>query len=142
MITRRAYIRRSPLKRSWLVRKRRRHHPSSAVLLFWAWMRKQPCVVCGITGAWVQAAHVGLRGLSQKCNDWEVLPLCFEHHDRSFPHSHHVLGKRFWSFHNLDRVGLIRGFRERYFGLAGSGSAPYGGALATSSSSTFEGEGL
>lgn len=27
-----------------------------------------------------------------------------------------ALGKKFWSFHNLDRYEVIRRFREQYFG--------------------------
>jgi hypothetical protein len=113
MITRRAYIRRSPLKR-----KPRRYVVPPEVLAYWDWIRQQPCVVCGVR-RFIQAAHVGLRGLGQKCNGWEVLPLCKIHHDRGFPLSHHVLGKRFWLVHRLDRYALISALKQRYFSLIG-----------------------
>ena len=126
MITRRAYIRRSPL-----VRKPRRYVVPPEILAYWDWIREQPCVVCG--ERWrlaaysrdlpIQAAHVGARGLGQKCNGWEVLPLCRRHHDRGMPESHHTLGKRFWEYFGLDRVGLIRMYRLRYFGLTGVSSS-------------------
>jgi len=55
-----------------------------------------------------ECAHVGRRGLSQKCPDCESLPLCAIEHHRVGPESHHRLGKRFWGFHGLDRQALIR----------------------------------
>jgi hypothetical protein len=116
-ITRRAYLRRTPLKR-----KPRRTVVPPEVLAYWEWIRQQPCAVCGWAHRFicrVEAAHVGMRGLSQLCNGWEVIPLCQRHHGRGFPESHHVLGKRFWSFHNLDRYEVIREFQRRYFGLIG-----------------------
>src|SRR5277367_4699015 len=76
MITRHA-----PLRRSWLKRKPRRYVVPPEILAYWEWIRKQPCGVCG-SRMFVQAAHVGMRGLSQLCNGWEVIPLCRFHHDR------------------------------------------------------------
>jgi len=67
----------------------------------------------------VQAAHVGMRGLGQKSDPWEVIPLCWIHHDRGQPFSHHTLGKKFWGFHDLDRVELILRYTEQYFSLIG-----------------------
>jgi hypothetical protein len=55
-----------------------------------------------------ECAHVGRRGLSQKCPDCESLPLCAIEHHRVGLESHHKLGKRFWGFHGLDRAGLIK----------------------------------
>lgn len=120
MITRRAYIR-----RSWLVRKPRRYVVPPDILTYWEWVREQPCVVCGARRG-IQAAHCGIRGLGQKCNGWEVLPLCRIHHDRGFPLSHHFLGKRFWVFHRLERFESMRILRERYFGLTAIDSARQG----------------
>ena len=123
MITRRAYIRRSPL-----IRKPRRYVVPPEILAYWDWIREQPCAVPNCPShrykSWpgrglIEAAHVGLRGLAQKCSGWEVLPLCTWHHGRGFPESHHTLGKGFWSYHNLDRFESIRVLRERYFGLLG-----------------------
>jgi hypothetical protein len=111
MITRRAYIRRSPL-----VRKPRRYVVPPEILAYWDWIREQPCVVCRVR-RFIEVAHVGLRGLAQKCSGWDVLPLCKRHHARGFPTSHHELGKRFWNFHNLDRYESIRRYQKLY-GLA------------------------
>jgi hypothetical protein len=60
-----------------------------------------------------EAAHVGKRGLSQKCPDREAIPVCAEHH-RIWATSLHVLGKRFWAFWFIDRDELIAELRDRY----------------------------
>jgi hypothetical protein len=54
----------------------------------------------------VEAAHVGDRGLGQKCRDEETIPLCGYHH-RTGPDSQHVLGKAFWDHHNINRADLV-----------------------------------
>ena len=127
MITRRAYIRRSPL-----IRKPRRYVVPPEILAYWDWIREQPCVVpiCDAL-PWrkhnpIEVAHVGVRGLAQKGDPTEVIPLCRFHHGRGYPYSHHVLGKNFWAFHGLDRYALIRSFQERYFGLTAIDSARQG----------------
>ena len=61
-----------------------------------------------------ECAHVGRRGLSQQCPDRECLPLCRVKHHQFGPESHHQLGKRFWSFHGLDRVALIQQLNQIY----------------------------
>lgn len=60
-----------------------------------------------------EVAHVGERGLGQKCSDRETVPLCAEHH-RTGPHAHHVLGKNFWDCHGLDRDAIIAKLNEQY----------------------------
>jgi hypothetical protein len=66
-----------------------------------AWIRTQPCVVCGRT-RWIEAAHTGLRGLGQKSSDFSAIPLCEVHH-RTGRDSYHRLGaRRFSQVHNLD----------------------------------------
>lgn len=85
-----------------------------------AWIRTLPCVICF---AWklpsrrydgkVEAAHVGERGLGQKCPDQEALPLCILHH-RTGEHAHHVLGKKFWQFWKLSRHELVAEFQKQY----------------------------
>jgi hypothetical protein len=81
-------------------------------------IRSLCCVVCQIRQCieWssrTEAAHVGVRGLGQKCSDRETIPLCPAHHrlDRD---SCHRLGKRFWQHHGLDREALIAAFNQRY----------------------------
>jgi hypothetical protein len=105
--------RRTPLHRSWLKRKPRRYVVPSEILRYWDWIRTQPCAVCGRRRG-IAAAHVGMRGLSQKCDGWEVIPLCIMHHDRGMRESHHALGKRFWEYWGWDRYGLIRRYRGLY----------------------------
>ena len=97
------------------IRKQRIGPPRSGLVLdsdFRKWLRKQPCIVCGRT-RYVEAAHVGPRGLSQKCSDREELPLCDLHHWRG-PLCHHVLQRKFWIYWKLDRWALIAWFNERY----------------------------
>lgn len=102
------------------------------------WIRQEPCIICDpfaypglllkratpvVTGIGyplnlvrmfqTEAAHVGLRGLGQKCSDRETIPLCGYHH-RLGPDSHHVLGKKFWEHHGLDRKQLIEEFQRLY----------------------------
>jgi len=84
-----------------------------------AWIRSLPCAVCRIWGLTrhehgkVEAAHVGARGIGQKCADTETLPLCVHHH-RTGPHSHHYLGRRFWPFWKINRYELIAELNQRY----------------------------
>lgn len=104
------------------------------------WIRTLPCVVCfarrcglerwleqirylwrgvcmNLNGHHTQAAHVGaIRGHAQKCSDRETLPLCSEHHDRGQPEGHHVLGKRFWTFHGIDRDLILKALNCFYDG--------------------------
>ena len=85
-----------------------------------SWIRLLPCVVCftwrfriaGYSGM-VECAHVGERGLGQKCHDRQTLPLCVFHH-RTGPHSAHAIGKRFWGYWKLDRFELIADHNRRY----------------------------
>jgi len=83
------------------------------------WIRTQPCVVCSKWGlrmqgyaGFVECAHVGMRGLRQKCDDRETIPLCVWHH-RTGPHSVHA-GKGFWSHWKLNRYELIAEFNRRF----------------------------
>jgi hypothetical protein len=69
-----------------------------------------PCCICVLyktkQKTITEAAHVGKRGLSQKCNDLETIPLCQDHH-REGPHAHHKLGKRFFDLHGIDKDELV-----------------------------------
>lgn len=82
------------------------------------WIRAQSCACCEITpgGAWmgiVEAAHVGVRGISHKSSDHTCIPLCGWHHTRSAK-SAHFLGKHFWKFWHFDRETLIAKCRAAY----------------------------
>ena len=141
MIARRAYIRRSPL-----IRKPRRYVVPAEVRAYWEWIREQPCAVpgCGVRrlppfrNPLMDVAHVGVRGIGQKCSGWEVIPLCRKHHRRGYPQSHHTLGKRFWSFNGLEREQSIRHYKALYF-LASPGfsASRSGAALVTKPRFTF-----
>ncbi len=92
-----------------------------------AFIRRQACILCDdamekrtfIDGipyrqeTHTEAAHVGERGLRQKCSDRETIPLCVRHH-RTGKDSHHVLGKRFWSHHEMNRDAVIAGYNKLY----------------------------
>jgi hypothetical protein len=72
-----------------------------------AWIRTQPCVVCGARRG-IEAAHTGPRGLGQKSPDRSAIPLCFRHH-RTGGESYHRLGPRkFAERHRLDIASIVR----------------------------------
>lgn len=77
-----------------------------------AFIRRQPCICCG-SRKYIECAHVGLRGMGQKCSDYDTLPLCSWHHVQG-PESHHVLGRRFWIVWGLDRHALIEKFNQEF----------------------------
>lgn len=105
---------------------------------YMAWVRGLPCVLCSfkVLTRWAalhhhlgeryrvpqvsptEAAHVGQRGIGQKCSDRETIPLCREHHQDG-KDSVHKLGKRFWEQHGIDRYGLIRELQARYVNKIG-----------------------
>lgn len=61
-----------------------------------------------------EAAHIGTRGLGQKCSDRETLPLCGVEHHRIGAYSHHKLGKRFAEFHGIDIGAAVAQYNEAY----------------------------
>ena len=72
-----------------------------------AWIRTQPCVVCGARRG-IEAAHTGPHGLGQKSPDSSAIPLCSNHH-RTGKDSYHRLGpRRFAEVHNLDIQAIVR----------------------------------
>lgn len=96
-----------------------------------AWLHTLPCVICeglrlmlldaGFVGDMrtlqstkTEAAHVGERGLSQKCPDREAIPLCGFAHHREGPASAHKLGKSFWKYWKLDRGTVIEALNAKY----------------------------
>ena len=68
-----------------------------------AWIRTQQCLACYANQLTqtcpTECAHVGQRGLGQKCSDRETIPLCSVVHHRLGKTSHHVLGKNFFKYH-------------------------------------------
>jgi hypothetical protein len=85
---------------------------------FLRFARTQPCSVPGCKPGFkagpIEAAHVGRRGIGQKCSDREVLPLCARLHHQVGVKSHHALGKRFWVVHGLNRAVLIAELNRLY----------------------------
>ena len=72
-----------------------------------AWIRAQPCCVCGATRG-IEASHTGPHGLGQKSPDSSAIPLCAKHH-RTSPDSYHRLGPRkFAQKHDLDIPAIVR----------------------------------
>lgn len=98
-----------------------------------AWIRTLPCIICRLRElrsaqhsylnryvlshtqqSPTECAHIGPRGLWQKCSDRETLPLCRDEHHQHGPESVHVLGRNFWSYHNLDRDKQIAELNRLY----------------------------
>jgi len=75
-------------------------------LRYLAWIRTQPCVVCGSRRG-IEASHTGPHGLGQKSSDLSAIPLCHKHH-RTGVDSYHKLGaRRFAEVHNLDIAAIV-----------------------------------
>jgi hypothetical protein len=71
-----------------------------------AWIRQQPCCVCGATRT-IEASHTGPHGLGQKSPDSSAIPLCAKHH-RTGADSYHRLGpRRFSEKHDLDIPAIV-----------------------------------
>jgi hypothetical protein len=80
---------------------------TSAATGYLAWIRTQPCCVCGSTQR-IEASHTGPHGIGQKSPDSSAIPLCAKHH-RTGPDSYHRLGPRkFSGKHNLDIRAIVR----------------------------------
>ena len=105
-----------------------------------AWLHTLPCLCCmttvykdfsvpivraidkraealsGLQLSRTEAAHIGARGLSQKCPDREAIPLCREHHTED-RFSAHRLQKKFWEHYGLVKQDVIaalnRAFEEQ-----------------------------
>ncbi len=69
------------------------------------------CAVCCAFP--VEVAHVGERGLGQKCSDRETIPLCALHH-RVSSMSHHSMGKKFWDAWGLHRDRIVASIQRMY----------------------------
>lgn len=77
-----------------------------------AFVRRQPCCVCGSCRG-VQAAHVGGRGLGTKAPASQTIPLCHRHH-QSGNDSYHALGPvAFVRVHQLDIPAILADLVER-----------------------------
>ena len=109
------------MKRSGPARKKRKGPPRRGPVRdpkYLEFVRTFGCIVCA-NGSLKpaarpsEAAHVGERGLAQKCSDFETAPMCPRHH-RMDPDSHHRMGARFWSHHGIDKDAVIGQLNELY----------------------------
>ena len=109
---------RTPTQKRRLGPPRRGSEPDDPYL---KWIREQACAVCELLSIRrsqfsflkIEAAHVGERGMGQKCPDRQAIPLCIEHHTQG-KHSYHRNARGFWAHWKLDRFELIEGFNARY----------------------------
>lgn len=83
------------------------------------YIRSLPCCACAALRvnqtSLTESAHVGSRGLSQKCPDNQTIPLCAEHH-RLTQFSQHAMGKLFWKHYDLDLEELLAMYQAHYRG--------------------------
>jgi hypothetical protein len=136
---------RKPLKRSPLKRYVPKPKPEE-LKLFHSWLAEWPCFVCASrwcaqnemsifgllpdararAAQWTrqscgvtEIAHCGVRGLGQRSDDWEVLPLGHKHHarkpDGGGPESHHVYGRGWFpDALKMEPREAFEGLRELY----------------------------
>jgi hypothetical protein len=76
---------------------------------YWLLLFLRRTVQCGRT----EVAHVGLRGLGQRCKDRDAMPLGSGHH-RTLKDAAHVLGKKFWAYHGIDKNEALEMLRRIY----------------------------
>lgn len=81
-----------------------------------AWLRTQPCVICGAINT--EAAHIRVgsinhekrpTGMSEKPSDKWTLPLCNEHHREQ----HSMAELAFWKQYGIDPFMLAITLKER-----------------------------
>lgn len=108
------------MKRTALKRKPARRKPGDTDTEYVAWVREQPCSVpdcvpqkLKLLSGHTEAHHAGDHGLAQRPPDRTCIPLCIWHH-REGGDSAHVLGRRFWGAHGLERDALIAHLNARY----------------------------
>ena len=90
---------------------------------YMAFIAQQKCVVCG---RWpVDVAHVGElgKGMSNKCDNRQTLPLCHVEHHQEGPLAIHKIDggpAAFWLRHGLNRDALIARFNAEYAAIDNS----------------------
>lgn len=131
--------RRTPLKRTAIKRKPPKKRPGMKDPAYVAWVHLLPCVACVKEtdgelslyeayavaclcrmyppGYWgypaTEAAHVGPRGLGQRCADKFVVPLCAVHH-RTGISAQHKIGRTFWKQFEIDREWVFDTLHDLY----------------------------
>ncbi len=78
-----------------------------------AWVRKQPCLITGRTWQ-IDFCHTGHRGLGQKGDDLDGIPLFWKLHRAGFENSYHALGRvRFEEYWGINIQNEILRLQER-----------------------------
>lgn len=99
-----------------LVRSEGQRAPRQRDPAYLAWLRRQPCVICG-TRRKVEAAHVRAgypdagwapTGMMQKPDDRRSVPLCSAHHREGPDAQHRASERAWWSNHGIDPPDLCR----------------------------------
>lgn len=89
---------------------------------FLAFVRQQPCCICGVTTG-VEAAHIriGWFATRMKPHDRLATPLCAWHH-RLAPDAQHATGDEagWWSGHGLDPFDIAAWLYAEYGGAGGA----------------------
>jgi hypothetical protein len=78
-----------------------------------AFIRAQPCSVPDCRATFIEAAHIGSRGLSQKSSDRDAIPLCHFHHQPA-PNAYHKSKHRFERACCLNLAAIIRELNRIY----------------------------
>jgi hypothetical protein len=82
-----------------------------------AWIRSQPCCICGDNTS-TEAAHIRVgsighgkpnTGMAEKPSDFWVTPLCNKHHREQ----HTMAELKFWAMYGLDPFMLAISLRSR-----------------------------
>ena len=84
-----------------------------------AYIRRQPCLVCGGACGPSEAHHEYGHGTSIKGSDFRALPLGTKHH-----RERHDKGRRFWDEYNIDPTAEMMRLLEWYLVFNGHGKPP------------------
>ena len=95
----------------------KRSEPPTRDRKYLAWVRAQPCAVCG-SWRYIESAHTGPRGLSQKADDRQAIPLCRGHHSRGNLSLHKLGPVRFARLYHLEVAQMIVELQEMYLGAS------------------------
>ena len=99
-----------------LVKSEGQRQPRRRDPAYLAWLRRQPCVICGTTKR-IEAAHVRAgypsagwapTGMMQRPDDQRAVPLCATHHREGPDAQHRTSERAWWSAHGIDPPDLCR----------------------------------
>lgn len=83
---------------------------------FLAFVRSQPCYILGCFEK-AEAHHFGRRGKSQRCSDYETVPLCHDHHmawhsSTGLPGKTRAEWKELWAAYAVELRAQFEGHRD------------------------------